>query len=394
MQLFHHSSAGTIDVVIDIGSASVLTAYVLTPQEGALPEVLWSHREHIPLRTNASADQLAKNLLLALMNSAIALETTGRKVLEATVPRHTPEPTELFVSVSAPWSYTVSKTISYVADEPFSLTNDLLHELTHTAESKTTEELKEQETAHTLGLSVTSRTTAAILANSYPVKQAAGQKATTVAVSQISGVVQSFLVDALHELRDKTFPQAKLRIHPFMVSYFEVVRALVPESTEVALIDITYEATEIGIVRDGVLQYCTHAAYGAYSLARDLATEKKITPEEALGQLCHPDELSGEESESINTHYDAILADIFKETGDRLSVPKTVYIHCPGGLDAFLGRRLLEAGKLATSGELFITPLTKEISTRIAMAPIHDSALLVSLWFFHIRKSQTQHTWI
>lgn len=392
MKLFSRSSGGEVSVLIDIGSASVLVAYIQTKTPKELPEILWSHREHIPLRQNAEVDQLAKNLLSALMNAAIELDTTGRKAAELAVPGHT-YPNDIFVSVAAPWSYTINKTISYSTDEGFSVTNSLVDELEHTAATKTSEELEEQELAHSLGLTITIESTAAILANSYPIHTATGQHASSLAISRLSGVVQTFLVNTLKELRDKTFPKATLRIHPFMVAYYETLRSLEPSATEVGLVDVTYEASEIGIVRDGILQYCTHVAYGAFSIAREIAKKQDISTEEALGILQNPDELKGAPDQDQIDLYEKALIDLFKETGDRLSVPKTVFLHSPGSMYPFLEQRLVNAGKGATSGQIYVKPLTATLASNQPKSESHDTALLVSLWFFHTSKEKGIHEW-
>lgn len=394
MKLFGSNSGGELSVLIDVGSASVMVAYVYKKSESAVPEIIWSQREHIPLRQNAQADQLAKNLLSALMNAAIALETTGRKAVEGVIPQHH-SPKDIFVSVAAPWSYTINKTISYSTDDSFPVTKSLIDELEHTAATKTGEELEEQEVAYSLGLSITIQSTVAILANSYPIHATTGQQASSLAISRLTGVVQTFLVNTLKELRDKTFPNATLRIHPFMVAYYETLRALEPDSTEVGLVDVTYEATEIGIVREGVLQYCTHVASGAFSVAREMALEQNISTEEALGAIQNPGELHSAPNQSQIDRYEKALVDLFKETGDRLSVPKTVYLHAPGATYAFLEQRIINAGKNATSGEMFVKPLTNTLTTSAgATTSQHDTSLQVSLWFFHTSKKKGTHEWL
>ena len=70
-----------------------------------------------------------------------------------------------------------------------------------------------------------------------------------------------------------------------MLVFYCVLRQLAPDTTEVCLIDITHEATEIGIVRDGILKYVTHVPFGTFTIARDIASLCKVPNEEALAYL-------------------------------------------------------------------------------------------------------------
>ena len=100
--------------------------------------------------------------------------------------------------------------------------------------------------------------------------------------------------------------------------------------------DITYEATEIGIVRDGILTYCTHTPFGSISLAREISEIANVPLHEAFGYLhtetpyAFLDTISKPKREDIEKAFDSYtekVSALFHETGDTLSIPKNISLH-------------------------------------------------------------------
>ncbi|MBY0309841.1 hypothetical protein K2Q16_01710 [Patescibacteria group bacterium] len=402
MSFFNKHNDATLGVVIDIGSASVLVAFVSSDTKKPSPDIIWSHREHLSLRTAARDDQNAKNIMTALMNAALELDTVGRRVLDQALPGHS-EPRHLAISVAAPWSYTVSKTIAYTSEEAFKVTPELVRELERTAEQKIELELNEDEVAASLGLTVVVRTTMAILGNGYTIGLATGQTATTLSLSRACAVVQSYLTAAVADLRDKILPHAQSRVHSFMLAYYHVARALYPTTSEYCLVDITYEATEIGVVRDGMLQYCTHTPYGAFSLARDIAERGGGTLEESYGRLTSDLFMTDEnnkERKALAHEYELRLASLFHETGDTLTIPKTIILHVNLETEDYFSERLATAAAQVTKSTHHVIPVSnallkayynddavRDIKTR------HDTAMLISAQFFHTARRADNYDW-
>lgn len=402
MSLFKKHHQGTLGVLVDVGSASVLVAFVASEAGKSSPDIIWSHREHLSLRSVASTDQSAKNIMTALMNAALQLDTVGRKVLDQALPGHS-EPRQLTVSVAAPWSYTVSKTIAYNADEPFKITAELIRELERTAEKKIELDLKEDEVAASLGLTVVVRTTMAILGNGYNLGVAGSQSASTLSLSRASAVVQSYLTAAVTELREKILPSATAQVHSFMLAYYHVARELYPTMSEYCLVDITYEATEIGVVREGVLQYCTHTPYGAFTLARAIAEKSGGTLEESYGRLSSDLFLAPTNDEEVTTvasDYETRLIALFHETGDTLTIPKTIILHVNLETEDYFSERLAAAAAAVTRSTHHVIPvsaaLLKAYYSEDAVRDLktrHDTAMLISAQFFHTARDSDNYEW-
>ncbi len=385
-------------VVIEIGSGSVLLAIVHSAEGVSHPTIVWSHRELAPLRNIESLEQSAKAIITALVNASMKADVEGRQALREYNKSATL--TELQCSIAAPWSYTVTKAINYKQDEPFDVSEDLISELVLTAQRKTESELNESESVNKLGLSVVTRTTMDVLANGYRIAHPEGQKAEELSVSHASVVTQQYLIDTVEEMREKLFSETKAKKISFALMLYCVARDLMPVSYEVCLVDVTYEATEIGIVRDGTLNYCTHTPFGLFSLTREIASITNAPLVEVFGYLFEPvpyafiETLPPAQQEQVKVVFDnyvSKLKDLFKETGDELSIPKRVILHTDKKTEALFTDLVLKASKLSTKADHKVTPITSEIIKKrwlingedTESIPTNDTALLLSAQFFH-----------
>ena len=96
-------------VIVDIGSSSVLIGIVGSDPTVSHPDIIWAKREHTPLTGDPSTKETAKNVLSTLLTALMELDANGRSALRAVDSQATLS--NLQVTVAAPWSYTVTKTI-------------------------------------------------------------------------------------------------------------------------------------------------------------------------------------------------------------------------------------------------------------------------------------------
>jgi hypothetical protein len=403
------SSLDTYGALFDIGSGSVLVAIVHSNEKNPHPNVLWSHREHVPLQNIASLEQASKSVMTALMNASMELDSAGRKVLAA----HNPKAriSQIQSSISAPWSYTVTKTIHYTQEKPFAITESLVGELIKTTEQKILNDLKQNETLSELGLQSITAVTMSTLSNGYRVAHPEDGMALEFTISRANVVAQQPIITALQDTSEKVFANKTHNQLSFMLMAFSVLRDLLPQIYEIAIVDVTYEATEIGIVRDGSLQYCTHTPFGSFSLAREIAAALSIPLSEAFGYLHTPeplsflDSLSEAKQQEVDEIFEAYIENItslFKETGDDLSIPKTIALHVDLHSEPLFLNLIEKAAKRCTKSAPAITLVTKEIlkqtfnerTTKEFFAHSSDTALLLSALFFHKHHNSTTITYV
>ncbi|MEN9920333.1 MAG: Type pilus assembly protein PilM [Candidatus Parcubacteria bacterium] len=398
MSLFSFKeSAERIGAVIDIGSASVLVSLVSSIPNQPHPRIIWSHREHAPLRNIDSLDQSSKAVMTALMNALLKLDVEGRRALRDY--KSGLKVTEAQFTISAPWSYTVSKTINYAQEEPYEVSNELIEELLRAAVQKIREDLGDSESVNELGLTVITRATMDLLTNGYRVKYPIGQEAKELSISHASVVTQQYLVEHIDDLQNKIFPGTECKKTSYMLAFYCVAQDLYPDTFDTCLVHISYEATEIGIVRDGTLRYSTHTPFGSFSLAREIANITGVPLYEAF-QYLHDDnphdfienlsESRRNEIEQVFEAYTARVADLFRQTGDELSIPKSVLLHADLKSEKFFkditdkaARRTLKSDPLIK----LVSPNLFDIMTHGEQAnkpeALTDTAMLVSAQFFH-----------
>lgn len=385
-------------VLIDIGSGSVLTAIVHSNPKNKHPNVLWAHREHAPLRNVDSLEQSAKAVMTALINSSMRLDAEGRKALFDY--NKTAKLSELQCSIAAPWSYTVTKTINYKQGSSFSITEALLQELTETLNQKTEADLAANEALKDLGLQIITRTTMDMLSNGYRVTDPEEQQAEELTISRTSVVTQEYLNDAIKEMREKLFPGTKESKLSFILILYAMTRELLQQTYDVCLVDITYEATEIGVVRDGVLSYCTHAPFGSFSLAREISAVTNVPLHEAFSYL-HTESpysfiktLPSGQQEQIEEVFEAYIdrvSNLFHETGDALTIPKQISLHADLSSETLFADLIEKAAKRSIKSEPQVTAISYEIlrhtydkiDAELKKKLPKDTALLLSAQFFH-----------
>lgn len=392
------SESEKFGVIVDIGSGSVLMAIVHSYSEQKHPNIVWSHRENAPLKNIETIDQSAKAVITALFNAAMILDTEGRKVLHQY--RSGAKITDIQCGISAPWSYTVTKTINYTQDEDFTITDDLIADLIQTVQDKITNDLEEDSVLSNLGLEVVLRSTMHILSNGYRVIHPEDQKAKELNIAHANVVVQSKLTAAIEEMHDKLFPNTHIKKISFILMLFNITKELLPDTYDSCLVDITYEATEIGIIRNGVMTYCTHASFGSFSLAREISAVTNVPLHEALGYLHNEkpysfmEKLDKSKNEDVQKIFDAYVekvADLFKQTGDSLSIPKNIFLHADLYSESIFADLIENAAKRNNRTQPIITAVSKELIKQTYNSATEetsetiplDTALLVSAQFFH-----------
>lgn len=177
-----------------------------------------------------------------------------------------------------------------------------------------------------------------------------------------------------------------------MAIYYDYMRHSFPDTAECCLIDVTSEATEIGVVRENILRHTTHTPIGAYTLAREIAALSKIPKEEAYSYLRGGStfilnklsEAKQDELGVIIEAYEDRIAELLKQTGDTLAVPKTLFLHCDADSEEFFIQHLKNAAFKATGINHVVHPVT---STFLSGTPVnHDTAIMLSAIYLHAHR--------
>lgn len=383
-------------VVVDIGSGSVGVALVVSEPDEKKPTFLWTHREHIILGNDATGEVTLRHINTALINVFLQLGTTGTKSLREY--DNSLKVTHMQVSVSAPWAHTVIKQINYTDEHPFAVTDELLHELSVTAQKQAEDVIHKNPLLKENGTVSLDNKPIGVITNGYNVLHATNAQTRELSIAHLSALTQKRTLEIVEDSRNKLFPKTKLFTHSFMYVYYEVLQNASPDTREACLIDVTSEATEIGIIREGLLTHVTHIPYGTYTLAREIASACGIPKEEAYtylkgGKSFVDTKLSKAKKNELTiilSVYEERLAKLFQSTGDTLAIPKSLFLHTDVTTEKFFKTRIAEAAHIAT-GMQHVTHLIT--SNFLEAEGRQDTALELSGMYFHIKhqKALTEH---
>lgn len=398
-------SESRIGLLMEIGSASVLTAFVRSDLSKNHPEIIWSKREYVPLKREYTCDDLNKSVLTALFNSLLNLDGEGRKALKEHTGAYTVD--SIQVSYSAPFAHTITKTITYKKDTAFELSSDLISELLRQAEQEMNNEIKLKEANLHNQLHTVSRFVISTEGNGYVIKKPQNQMIQEIILREGSSVVNKKFVDSIADFRQKFQPKSRIQQYSFMTLFYLVIRELESRDTDYCLVNVTFEATELAIVRDGGLRYTTHVQCGLYTLARKFAEILNISSDEAYGYFAREDfrEATTGYSEEKQTAIDQVILEykeqlsaLFAETGDSLTIPKRIYIHSNLYTENFINKMVAESASQRDQTKHAVYNVTTELLQKYyteeekeALGKGHnDTGLLISAQFFHNPTYQDQ----
>lgn len=390
MQLLGSTKARPrVGVLIEVGSGSVAVS-IVAATDGQPPQVLWSKREVAVLKTIANLQEAAKLVTTSLVNLMLEFDTAGRRAMAAAGSKRVQY---VECTIAAPWAYTIPKQIQYRQEQPFTVTDELLHELVQTAVTKTTELIDEQAAASELGLVLTTRATTSVLLNGYQTSEPTNQQATELTLLHTTVTVQETIYEALSTLQQKLFPSAMMTMYSRALMLQCVSSDIAPHN-DVAILDITHECTELSISRDQALTHVTYLPFGIYTIAREYAAALDIPRSEALAYLrTEAGELQEKLSkaalasiEAINEAYINRLAELLHSTGDELVSPRNVVLYADVVYEGFFHALLTTASLRTIKSEAVIdradTLLYQKASKETKVA-ISDTATLPAIHFFH-----------
>ncbi len=391
MGFFSRTAAATqTALIVDIGSGSVGLALVISRAGEARPEVLWTHREFSLIKEVTSTTWSLREITTAIINAFLKFNTDGVRAVTSYPEKITISSLQL--TISAPWTYTITKTINYSEPAPFTVTDSLIEELADTANKKAMESALEHSMLTSSGLVTIETKTIGIMANDYVLESFDDVKTKELSLMELTAMTHQRIIETIEEVRGKILPRASLRTHSFMAVFYDYMRRSFPNTTECCIIDVTSEATEIGIIRDNILRHTTHAPWGAYTLAREIAALSKIPKEEAYAYLRGgeafvlqklSDAKQAELAVIIETYEDKI-SELLKQTGDTLAIPKTIYLHCDADSETFFIEHIRDAAYKATGIAHIVHPITSTFLDDTSVS--HDTAILLSAAYFHAHR--------
>lgn len=256
-------------IIIDIGSGSVGVAIIEIDSTQKKPLILYTHQERIRVTTRKTEEERIRTLKEALLAATLELSSNGMRALAEHDPRAHVE--SIHVLYAAPWSEVVSRIIKVEKEEPMKATDALIATLVEEA-------LKQADTASNevtifakTGLEVINKEIISGKLNGYSVTHFTGQSCISIEITHLSELAPKSVRDALRESEKNLLPHPQVTERTFTSANALVAQRLFPHTGDFITIEVTGEATECAVIRDGILYENFYTLFGAHSFERALA---------------------------------------------------------------------------------------------------------------------------
>lgn len=394
----NNTSFGHYSILLDIGSGSVSLSVL---DDNKKHQVVWRNRESLLLKKLDTDEKVKKEILTALTNLLLKLHNEGIVELQKNGP--TVDFTNVQITVAAPFMHTVTKRVQYSSDKPFPFTANLKSTLLKKAEEKIKDD--EQYVSSQVSLMPVSRVLLAEYANGYKVSKPDKQLVSEVELVLLNHLIDKKIYEGIVEIQEKLFPNTSIEFFSFITALHHTVQGLHPEMSECCLVNQTLEATEVGIVRDGVLTYSTHSGKGISELVRNLADIFASPLEEMFYSLQSEtfqlkyQKLSKKKQtkvDSILKNYQADIAELFDQTGDKHTIPKSIYLHTNSCTYDFFAQRIERGAENATGFQHIVHNLDAAmlLATGSQEATKKSCIELISRRFFHTFRGTIEYVQI
>lgn len=388
MSLFSAVTKNEYALLLDIGSGSVSLTVVDShnPNKGNT----WSDSEHLLLKKIDSVDRSAKLIQSAVAEVLMRFHAKGVKQLSnANIQAQF---STMQVSIAAPFAHIVSKNIFYNKEKAFTFDAHLLRDLIHEAQEKVIE--SEADITKEMALTPASRVIMQEYVNGYPVAGPGQQKTQQVELAMATTFVHTHIHQELSELQEKLFPTTELFQYSFILMLYYVLRDMYPEMQEYCLVNQTLEATELAVVREGVLTFTTHDGYGIASLVREIAAVVGNPLEEIFTSIksdvfaAQYKKLSRKKQKAVDDileNYEQRIVELLQQTGDGFTIPKSIYLHTASCTYDFFATRIERGAEKTTGfGHIVHNLDAHALESDVGHHNKHRSCIeLVSRYFFH-----------
>ena len=247
-------------VLIDIGSASVSGAYARIDK---IHNPVLHYTAQVPIRSRdktGAADMKDMERALAELTKTLILR--GAPVLARAIGKSSID--RILISIAAPWQETHTRPERVNNPSGFRFTRRMM------------DDMVKKITVPPPGRTQTNKMVVATLLNGYEVTDPFGKTAHSAEIIALSSSVTDEVAHAITAVVRKTFHTDKIELTAFAPVAYVVLRDLFPKEDNFLVMDVTGEATDLALVRQGLLVEVESISCGL-NLLRRAAIEAGIT---------------------------------------------------------------------------------------------------------------------
>lgn len=249
--LFKNRHIKTV-VLIEIGSASISGAYALIDEKNH-PIIYYSNHAPIHLRHNTSlidkvTDALQKITKDLLTNGApTTAHRSGRSIYIDSI----------IVSIAAPWQETQIRKEQKNRHKPFRFTKLTMDEMVTHISKRVAD-----------GRVITNNLVISTSLNGYAVQHPFGISTKEAEVVVLESYIDKEMVTRVRQIIINTFHNNNIEITAFAPVIYAVLRIMYPNEQNMLILDISGEATDIVLIKDGILIDVVHTQRGLNMLRK------------------------------------------------------------------------------------------------------------------------------
>lgn len=308
--------------LIDIGSLSLGGAFAIVDKDNA-PHICYSVRIPLPISSDASPRALLRTLEEGLQKLTQKLETEGTTALARSCGvRHVDD---VVVSVGSPWQRTMlrSHTEKYPGGKRIS-NSDIEH--------------AKEKIEGSLGIDpattvLVDHSIIEVLINGYQTGKPFGKRAHRMSVLGLASAIPISVHDKITNHLSKTFHIEPIKMQSAPALSYVVLRDLFAHEPDFLAAIVTGEATDLLLVKKGVLTGVATALEGVHSVTRAIGRACPTVPAEEIPKLVdtgmlHPTTamaVKGAEREAKDEWATAVIGSL-ADLARKYALPQTFFI--------------------------------------------------------------------
>ena len=277
MSIFSSSKPATRSVaVFDISSGSIGGAHATIEKGHAIRPVTCtaSKRIHLQMQPEIQIDRFFKQMIAGIERVAEEL----RKMDDH-------QPTFVQCILSSPWYVSQTRKISYKKDTPFVFTEQLLEEIIQQEIKHLVANELDQFGSFGKEGKIIERQISVVKLNGYVSHQPFGHHATEVEVYLTITLTPEAILTRLKEVLEKHYHDAAYGFTTAPYTTYIVQRDYFTAFSELGIIDVGEEITDLAFVKDGLFLYHHSFPMGTNGLLRTLLTQGSHSVAESYSLL-------------------------------------------------------------------------------------------------------------
>lgn len=326
MMNFLHSSKKETIAIINISDFAVFGGIINICREGT-PEVIYFQKRELPFQEHFSGKRLFYAISRAVFSVASAIQSSG-----------VGRPSRILCVLGPHLHISETRVIKAKYEKPVMVRKELIDDLV----AKDLDIFYSKSIGHDLALpsgqnSILEKNNMQIKINGYESADPFGKMASDIEISVFVSMITNGVLSDIRRMISGIFHTNEIYFSSFSFSIFNAVRDRLEKDAGFNIVEVCSEMTNIGIVRDGIIDETFSVPIGVHSLLRKIIHKFRTMHGEALFYIRTHNEKSSDPKtfDNIKTQisemkkeWNASVYRVFERVSSRRLLPSKFYLAC------------------------------------------------------------------